>query len=227
MQSQHVDEFNHDPWAAGYDEDVRNEADPIRAGYAAVLDWVVASAQIQPQDVVIDLGIGTGNTSQRIAAAQELIGVDISTHMMALARPKLAHLPQVTLVQADLLGFFAQRQRHCDALFSTYAIHHLTDDEKALLFRQIWQALAPGRRAVFGDLMFADAAAQSEITQKYAAAGDSEMVETFAEEFFWQLDLATYALHQANFHLVEVKRFSELSWGVCVEKPIKKHIENM
>lgn len=218
MQSQHVDFFNHDPWAAGYDEDVRNEADPIRAGYGAVLDWVVARAQIRPADVVVDLGMGTGNTAQRITAAQEVIGVDISANMLALAKPKVAHLPKVTFVQADLLAFFNQSGLRFDALVSTYAIHHLTEEEKALLFQQIARALLPGRRAVFGDLMFADAAAREQLTQHYAALGNTDMVDTFAEEFFWLVDRACAALQAAGFALIAVKQFSQLSWGICVEK---------
>ncbi len=62
MRSQHVDEFNHDPWADNYDRNVRNEADPIRAGYVETLAWTVAQAAITPSDVVVDLGAGTGNT---------------------------------------------------------------------------------------------------------------------------------------------------------------------
>ncbi|MEZ4727294.1 MAG: class I SAM-dependent methyltransferase [Caldilineaceae bacterium] len=219
MQSQHVDFFNHDPWASDYDEDVRNEADPIRAGYEAVLDWVVAQAQIRPADVVVDLGMGTGNTAQRIVAAQEVIGIDISSNMLALAHPKLTHLPKVTFVQADLLAFFDRPDLHFDALVSTYAIHHLTEDEKTLLFHQIAQSLTPGRRAVFGDLMFADPAARDQLTQHYTTLGNTNMVETFAEEFFWLVDTACATLQAAGFALIAVKQFSQLSWGICVEKP--------
>ena len=38
--------FNHDGGAHGYDEDVLNEQDPIRAGYEATLEWVAESAGI-------------------------------------------------------------------------------------------------------------------------------------------------------------------------------------
>lgn len=44
MRSAHADMFNHDPEAAGYDQDVRNEADPIRAAYQDVLNWVITEA---------------------------------------------------------------------------------------------------------------------------------------------------------------------------------------
>ncbi len=217
LQSTHVDTFNHDPWAAGYDDDVRNEQDPIRAGYSAVLDWVVTSAQIQTTDTVVDLGMGTGNTAQRITQAKEVIGVDISAKMMALAQPKVAHLPAVRFVNADLLGFFSQ-PRHCDVLVSTYAIHHLTEPEKVQLFNAIYGALSRGGRAVFGDLMFADRRVEALLRQQYHDRHDRDMIETFDEEFFWYVDHATIALQQVGFTLRAVKQFSELSWGIATEK---------
>lgn len=217
MRSQYVDSFNHDPWAAGYDENVRDEADPIRAGYTDVLAWTVRQAEIEPQHTVVDLGVGTGNTAALIPAARRLIGVDISEQMMRRARTKLAHLPSVELVRADLLEFFDQ-PRAFDRLISTYALHHLTEAEKATCFQQVWAALPPGGRAVFGDLMFAGQASQARVTEKYAAAGNADMVATFAEEFFWLVDNATAQLRQVGFAVTAVRRFSELSWGICAVK---------
>jgi hypothetical protein len=47
MRSKHVDKFNHDQDAPGYDQDILNEAHPIRAGYGELLDWVAAALAIQ------------------------------------------------------------------------------------------------------------------------------------------------------------------------------------
>ena len=138
MRSRHVDEFNHDPWADDYDRNVRNEADPIRAGYADTLAWTVAQAAIGPDDVVVDLGAGTGNTSALIPTARRVVCVDISEKMTSLARPKLRHLPQVDYVIADLLEYYATDPVPCDAVVSTYAIHHLTAAEKETLFAGIF-----------------------------------------------------------------------------------------
>jgi protein-L-isoaspartate O-methyltransferase len=67
MRSANADIFNHDTEAAGYDHEVRNEADPIRAGYQEVLGWVVQQAQIFPTSRVLELGSGTGNLSALLA----------------------------------------------------------------------------------------------------------------------------------------------------------------
>src|SRR5262245_33599076 len=101
VHSRHAHTFNHDEWAAGYDDDVADESSPIRAGYQATLQWVVARAAVGADDVVVDLGIGTGNLARLLPPCRRLIGVDVSTEMLARAAPKLR--ADVELVQADLL----------------------------------------------------------------------------------------------------------------------------
>lgn len=223
MRSRHVDEFNHDPWAQDYDRNVRNEEDPIRTGYAQTLAWTVAQAQIGPDSVVLDLGSGTGNTSALIPAARQVICVDISQNMTALARPKLAHLARVDFVQADLLEYFVRhpstQTAYFDAVISTYAVHHLTEGEKATLFSRVFAALKPGGRAVFGDLMFRNAAAETELRAFYAAAGMTDLILDFDEEFFWNTETAVAALAEAGLAVEDVQRFSALSWGISVTKP--------
>lgn len=218
MRSQHVDEFNHDPWADNYDRNVRNETDPIRAGYAETLAWTVAQAAITPDDVVVDLGAGTGNTSALIPAAGQVVCVDISPKMTAQAQPKLQHLTRVDYIHCDLLEYFAHDAVACDVVISTYAIHHLTEAEKETLFALIYAALKPGGRAAFGDLMFRDAAAEAELRAAYLAAGMTDLILDFDEEFFWHVEHATTALARCGFEMQAVKQFSSLSWGISVKR---------
>jgi SAM-dependent methyltransferase len=60
MNSVHADEFNHNPYASRYDADVRQEDNPIRAGYSAVQAWL--GQMVAEDTAVLDLGCGTGNT---------------------------------------------------------------------------------------------------------------------------------------------------------------------
>ena len=217
MRSRHVDEFNHDEWAAGYDAEVRDETDPIRAGYADVLRWTVECADISPDSSVVDLGSGSGNTSALIPAARHLVCVDISTKMTELARPKLMHLSSVEYVQADLLEFFDE-QRAFDRLVSTYAVHHLTEDEKAMLLERIAMSLAPGGIAVFGDLMFADRAEAAAMAEKYADWPD--VFQSFEEEYFWFVDSAAAMAKAAGLAVADSHRFSDLSWAIRMEPAV-------
>src|SRR6516164_6041032 len=130
MRSANADIFNHDTEAADYDNDVLNEADPIRAGYRDVLRWVVRQAQITPSSRVLELGSGTGNLSELIASCGELVSVDVSGNMEAIAKLKVRHLTNRRFIKADILEVFAQELGKFDAVISTYAVHHLTDQEK-------------------------------------------------------------------------------------------------
>jgi putative AdoMet-dependent methyltransferase len=216
MRSRRADDFNHDEWAEEYDESVRDEDDPIRAGYQETLGWTVQRAEIGPASVVVDLGAGTGNTAALIATARQLTCVDVSARMMDLAPPKLAHLESVEYVQADLLEFFDVPRRF-DRLVSTYAVHHLTEDEKAELLRRIASSLEPGGLAVFGDLMFEDHAARDALARKYRKWPD--VIEAIEDEYFWSLDNAAEHAQAAGCAITERRRFSDLSWGIRLEQP--------
>ncbi len=217
MRSKYADLFNHDDQALEYDEGVLNERDPIRAGYEDVLNWVITKADITPGSFVLDLGSGTGNLSKRIAHCAHLVCVDISDKMTEIAERKLAHLPDVAYVQADLLEYLDEKVLSFDAIISTYAIHHLTEDEKQLLFTKIWDYLKPGGQAVFGDLMLESESDRDRVMRKYQELGEEHVAESIDEEFFWSVDTAVQGLTRLGFQ-TEVKRFSDLSWGIAATK---------
>ncbi len=220
MPSLHGQGFNHDPWADNYDRDVRNEAHPIRAGYARALAWTVAKAAIGPDDDVVDLGAGSGNTAALIGPAHSITCVDLSARMLALAGEKLRDRTDVQYVQMDLLDFFDAGEPVCDALVSTYAIHHLTTAEKATLLQKIANGLRPGGRAVFGDLMVRNVAAERDLIAYYLRIGDVETVEGLVEEYFWRIDETLAAIAATDLTLTAIRKFSALSWGILLTKPL-------
>ncbi|MDX1384587.1 MAG: class I SAM-dependent methyltransferase, partial [Thermoanaerobaculia bacterium] len=187
MRSRHADRFNHDEDAPGYDADVADEGNPIRAGYSALLDWVVSRAEVGPEDAVLELGTGTGNLTRALGPARRTLCVDVSSEMLALAREKLADRSDVDFLEADLLEAFESIEESFDVVVSTYAIHHLTPGERAVMFREVAGVLRPGGRAVFGDLMFADADHRRRYLAGLRSEGDDELADEIEDEFFWDL----------------------------------------
>jgi putative AdoMet-dependent methyltransferase len=217
MRSVHGPVFNHDDHATDYDADVRNEKDPIRAAYHDVLAWVISEARIDSSSRVLELGSGTGNLSWLLDRSGELVCVDLSERMEAIARSKSGHLVNRRFIKADILEVFDYERAPFDSVISTYAIHHLTDEEKRLLFAKIFTGLVPGGRAVFGDLMLQNQAEKASKIQEYLTKGDAKTAQAIDEEFFWSIDTARLDLNELGFQ-VETKRFSDLSWGVVARK---------
>jgi putative AdoMet-dependent methyltransferase len=217
MRSANADIFNHDTEAADYDRDVLNESDPVRAGYREILGWVIQQAQITPTLRVLELGSGTGNLSALIVSCRELVSVDVSGKMEAVAKFKLRHLAHRRFIKADILEVFRQGLGQFDAVISTYAVHHLTDHEKHQLFELVFACLSPGGRAVFGDLMVLNGSEKEEKIQQYLAKGDQATAQAISEEFFWLLDTAIGDLERLGFQ-VSTARFSDLSYGLVAQK---------
>lgn len=218
VRSSHVDSYNHDEDAATYDQDVLRSEDPIREGYAEVLDWVAQSAGIARDLAVVELGAGTGNLTARLPPCRSLICVDVSVEMSKIAQQKLYGLSHISYVQADILEYFDADIPPFDVAVSTYAVHHLTQKEKELLFDRLVRRLLPGGRAVFGDLMLESAQEERILLERYRSIGDDATANAIEEEFFWHVDASVGYLCKLGFS-VETIRFSTLSWGIKVYMP--------
>ena len=213
MRSRHVDRFNHDGEVHGYDDHVADESNPVRHGYAATLDWVIENAAIGRDDVVVDLGTGTGNLAARLGPHARLVCVDVSTGMLAVAKTKLP--PATEYVVADLLEF-VDLAPECDVVMSTYAIHHLTADEKIGLLDGLYSRLRPGGRIAIGDLMVAD---RSSVAGLRDALAHPDVDEMFADEFPWFVDDGRRYLEALGFDGVRAEQTGVLSWGLIATKP--------
>jgi SAM-dependent methyltransferase len=209
VRSSHADVFNHDDEATGYDADVADESHPVRAAYRATLAWVVARAEVGPTDVVVDLGAGTGNLSARLPRSRRLVCVDVSERMLTIARQKLG--PGVDYVRSDLLEW-VDRSDRCNVVVSTYAIHHLTPEEKLALLTGVAGRLEAGGRFVVGDLM---AAGRDVVPALRRHLAHPDVDELFEDEYAWFVDETVVALAESGFTRVAVEQLSDLSWGVA------------
>ena len=211
MKSKHVETFNHDPWAEGYDADVLNEADPIRAGYEALLTWVAQYVPEKEKLRVADLGSGTGNLTVRLPTTARITAVDTSVKMMNIAQTKLVR-HSVSYVEEDILAWLTAGNDPFDAFVSTYALHHLTTDEKVTALEAMTARLNPGGSIAIGDLMFASTRDREAILAQFTESGQSELVEDIIDEFFWDLE-EDCRLLKAGGGTFTHRRFSTLSHG--------------
>jgi tRNA (cmo5U34)-methyltransferase len=95
---------------------------------------------------VLDLGCGDGRLGAVVLDAypeSALTAVDMSPPMLRAAAERFGDDPRVSLVSGDLEGPLPFGGPF-DAVISSLAIHHVEDDRKRTLFREIARLLAPG-----------------------------------------------------------------------------------
>ena len=139
--------------AARFDEKAGAYDDSKSEEYHACANLVVEHATPESDDVVLDLGTGTGAIALALAPdAKRVVGRDISDGMLEQARQKAAEagLENVTFGH----GTFQEPEYDgpVDVVVSNFALHHLSDTEKREAISVIAD-LEP-RKFVLGDVMF-------------------------------------------------------------------------
>jgi tRNA (cmo5U34)-methyltransferase len=119
--------------------------------YAELQDQTASATEGAPAGAILELGIGTGETTRRVLAQHRgarLTAIDSSAEMLERA---CAAFPDADLREARLedplpAGPF-------DLVFSALAVHHLDGAGKRHLFRRIADVLRPGGRFVLADVV--------------------------------------------------------------------------
>lgn len=133
-----------------YLERIRDEV----SGYDELQERVAAATVGVEARRILELGVGTGETSRRVLALHtgaRLTGVDSSAEMLERAR--------TTLPSERIEAFGVSRLEDplpaapFELVVSALVVHHLNAPAKRDLFGRVAQALAPGGRFVLGDVV--------------------------------------------------------------------------
>jgi tRNA (cmo5U34)-methyltransferase len=99
---------------------------------------------------VLDLGTGDGRTLALVLAARPDaagVGLDLTETMLDAARRRFDGDPRVRLAQHDLSSSLADQplaDGPFDLVVSSFAIHHLDDEDKRRLHHEVADRLTPG-----------------------------------------------------------------------------------
>lgn len=124
--------------------------------FQALADRVEELAAVRADDVVVDLGCGTGLLARRLAAgARRVVAVDVSGEMLRRLDERAGQdgIRNVETVQADLRSL-PLPDECATVVVSNYAFHHLDDASKELALSEARRVLVPGGRLVVCDMMF-------------------------------------------------------------------------
>lgn len=124
--------------------DLYDEAFPHKEGQVASAEWLIRSLPAESR--VLDLGCGTGlPTAQQLAEAGfEVVGVDLSDGMVALAQQ---HVPAGVFHQADIADLRPGGPRDLgrfDAVAAFFALLMLPRAEIPLALQTVHHLLLPG-----------------------------------------------------------------------------------
>lgn len=184
-----------DLWADGYDQTVGisdDEGTYPFAGYKQILNEIYNRALAGKCDAILDIGFGTGAlTTKLYEQGCRVWGQDFSERMIELAKEKM---PKAKLYQGDFSKGLVNEleQNRYDAIIATYSLHHLSDEQKVELVKDLMPLLNDGGHIYIGDVAFET---REELERNRALIGD----EWDDDEIYFVVDEFTKSFPKMKF----------------------------
>ena len=125
-------EGGYDRLSAKFDQSVFRTPDPVLEGL---------HQQFFECRTALDIGCGTGAVMQRLQPfAHELVGLDLSSNMLAVARQHLGPGPR--LIQGDFLQTYWEN--YFQLITCVGVLGHIAVAHQDLFFERVFRALSPG-----------------------------------------------------------------------------------
>lgn len=201
-----------DEWSHTYDETVDGrdlEYRDVFHLYEHILDEVV----FHSKGTVIEFGVGTGNLSRRLLKKGiNLVGIEPSENMRKQAQLKN---PGLLLYKGHFLQFPSLEQ--IDTIVSTYAFHHLTDEEKEKAFQLYHKTLSKEGSIVFADTMFETNHSKQSMINKAKERGFHRLADDLQSEFYTTLPILSDIAESTGFS-VTFKPLNAYVWLMIAKK---------
>ncbi len=201
VKNEWKDQWDFDGWARAYDEDVKRDADVLKIyeNYETVLQMVFEEVEnFQRKDgKILEIGVGTGNLAGKFLQNKyHIIGIDQSRQMLAVAKEKY---PKLHVRLGEFLKIPYENQTF-DVIVSTYAFHHLNEEEKRVAIAEMMRVLKKDGRIILGDLMFQNKAEE----QKIRSTLSPEQIKELNGEYYSYLHLLIKEVEQYEKRVVYV-----------------------
>jgi len=124
--------------------------------FTKIRDAVIDKAAPSLKDKAADLGCGGGFLTFAVAElAGEVVAVDLAASMIQVLREEVARRKMSNIkTMVENLAEVDFPAQSLDLVVSSYALHHLTNEDKKSLVARTSAWLRPGGRIVIADMMF-------------------------------------------------------------------------
>jgi putative AdoMet-dependent methyltransferase len=212
MGREFVDLFNE--WSDSYDQTVDGqdiEYKKVFENYHEILKNVADNVKGN----ILEFGVGTGNlTNVLMEQGKHVKGIEPSPKMREKA---LSKLKGVKVLDGDFIQFPLDENEHIDAFVSSYAFHHLTDEEKEKAIAIYADLLSTDGKIVFADTIFRDEEAKNAMIEKAKENRFFHLAHDLQTEFYTTIPVLTSILEKYGF-TVEFTNMNEFVWIMNAKK---------
>jgi SAM-dependent methyltransferase len=151
---------------------------------------------LHPQQDAVDVGCGIGRMDQFVAPrVRRLVGIDVSGEMVAQARARLGHLPNVEFVEGDGWTLRPLADGAFGLVFSHIVFQHLPRPVAASYFADARRVLHAGGEFVF------------QMPERVPGAPDDPPDEDTFEMRFYSEPALRRMLEELGFEWIECRRW--------------------
>ncbi|PLT30908.1 class I SAM-dependent DNA methyltransferase [Peribacillus deserti] len=205
MGREFIDLFNE--WSETYDDTVVGhdiEYREVFRNYNEILNITASKAQ----GYVVEFGVGTGNLTEKLLQSGcRVTGIEPSPSMREIAEVKLGGRAEVK--DGDFLEFEVLGQ--VDSFVSTYAFHHLTDEEKERAIKLYASFLEKGGKIIFADTIYESVEAYEKAIADAEHAGYVKLATDLRREYYTTIPFLEKALTSNGF-LVTFEKCNGFVW---------------
>ncbi|WP_096153269.1 class I SAM-dependent DNA methyltransferase [Bacillus sp. FJAT-45066] len=204
-----------DNWANYYDDTVSGHDEEYKEVFRGY-DDILADVAQKSIGTVLEFGVGTGNlTKKLVERGHTIYGVEPNETMRNKAAEKLP--ATAYLYDGDFIQY-PELPSEVNSIVSTYAFHHLTDDEKTQAIQQYGKMLAKDGKIVFADTMFENKEAYVKTIKQVEKRGFLSLSKDLQSEYYTTIPVLKEKLELNGFN-VTFSRFNHFVW---VLEAIKK-----
>ncbi|MDF2668578.1 MAG: yrrT [Paenibacillus sp.] len=185
-RSKWVDRWNYNAVAAHFDLGTEGQAGESGyptaiAQYEEVLSETAAAVCAKRGEKGLDIGTGTGNLAGKLLVmGVHMAGVDQSNEMLRRSKEKYPAL-ETKLGNWMSIPYF---DASFDFVVSSFAMQHLTDEQKLLALQEASRVLKPAGRICLADYMFTDEEHRACSIKHWRRNGEQERLHAAENKYY-------------------------------------------